>query len=171
MSRSYTESSRTLVAARGHDVAVKVLALAALAACTPLYERGMFAGAVAASSCLDVAIAGEWPTAASGPVLAVSLGNRCEHALHVDLRELHVATPAGGLLALYDPDHEIVPTTMVARSHGRVELEYHPRTRVESLARLEVELGALVAGEPATHARVAVDVPASPALGDDEVVR
>jgi hypothetical protein len=143
---------------------VRIVVLAVLAACAPLYERGAFpadAGVVHELGCLDIAMRGAWPAQSVGPVVDARFGNRCEHAVAVDLGALRVRA-GGELLELYDPHREVVPRWLPARGVGEELLEYRPRERSE-IAAVDVELPG--------GARVHLDVPPGDALGGDEVVR
>jgi len=85
-----------------------------------------FAGQRATLGCLDLAI----DRRADGPlgaVVAYDLGNRCDHAIRVDLSEAAVVGRTGSgdvRLAPYDPMHELRAFWLDGRTVGRETIEY-----------------------------------------------
>ncbi len=88
---------------------------------------GAFPGRHVALSCLDlgVQVRGE---ELEDPVVAYQLGNRCEHAVMVDLATVHViARDLDGrevALTAYDPNHELRVLPLAASWGAREAIEY-----------------------------------------------
>ncbi len=92
-------------------------------------HRGQeFSGQLVTLECLDLAVAGDRDVVAPGPILDYRFGNRCDHAIAVDLGAVRATgrTPSGEEVALvpYDPYREIKPLRLEARTTGRERLEY-----------------------------------------------
>ena len=107
-----------------------------------------FTGELATVGCLDVAVAGTRDPIAPGPVLDYQFGNRCDHAIHVDLSAVRAVgrTSSGEEVALvpYDPYGEIDAEKLEARGAGRERLEYRTaRDFGTDLVQVCVDLGAV----------------------------
>ena len=92
-------------------------------------HRGQeFSGQLVTLECLDLAVAGDRDVVAPGPSLDYRFGNRCDHAIAVDLGAVLATgrTPSGEEVALvpYDPYREIKPLRLEARTAGRERLAY-----------------------------------------------
>ena len=114
-------------------MAVRCASLAFLAGC--VYHPGSFHGVLhefpgtpVALGCIDLAVARTHDARATGPVVEYSFGNRCLHAVVVDLAAVRVVERgAPGVempLVAYDPRHEIVPLRLDARWRGDERIEY-----------------------------------------------
>ncbi len=121
-----------------------------LAGCAEPYHPGSLVGENHTYGCIDLSVRSAWPTEAEGPVIEIDLGNRCDHSVLIDLRQLRVAgiDRFGERVALipYDPDHEIVAARIYANGRGWEHIEYHvpETTAIGELERLEVDLGHIV---------------------------
>lgn len=86
-----------------------------------------FVGQRVTVGCLDIAIERR-ADAAVGPVLGYQFGNRCDHAVPIDLGAVAViardAQGAGVALRPYDPRSEIRPAGLDGRSVGAEALAY-----------------------------------------------
>jgi len=128
--------------------------LGAMAGCA--YRAGSFsasghefAGQRATLGCLDLAI-DRRPDAPLGAVLAYDLGNRCDHAIRIDLSAAAVVgrTSIGDTrLAPYDPLRELHPMALDGRAVGRETIEYRSE---EPIAARDVcvDAGGLIAAAP-----------------------
>jgi hypothetical protein len=89
---------------------------------------GEFTGKRVSLPCLDVAVTLTDDDRATAPVVEYSFGNRCLHAVTVNLAAIRVVArdDAGNTrdLAPYDPKHEIVPLPIDALWSGTEEIEY-----------------------------------------------
>jgi len=90
--------------------------------------QGTFGGERRTVGCLDVAIAAETDTDAVGPVAGITVANRCDVAVKVDINAI-IATgrePNGDVIALapYDPAWEIHAATLEARAVAQEYIEY-----------------------------------------------
>jgi hypothetical protein len=129
-----------------HDRRVRCAVLALASGCLVPYAPGaMSAQTVTSVGCLDVGLSAMRRAEISGPVIEISLGNRCEHHVDVDLGALRVvAGNNGGATAAaraYDPDHEIEPRTIAARESGDEYIEYLPATPLAPIEWLDVDAG------------------------------
>lgn len=90
--------------------------------------KGTFPGVAATLGCIDLAVARISDTQKQGPVLQFSFGNRCTHAVTIDLASVLVdAHDASGWereLVAYDPRGEIRPLAIDAGLTGRERIEY-----------------------------------------------
>ncbi len=127
-----------------------------LAGCAEAYRPGSLYGDVHTFDCIDVTVRSAWPSEAEGPVIEIDFGNRCDHSVPIDLRQLRVAgiDRFGERVALipYDPDHEIGAARIYANTRGWEHLEYHLPEMAGSIGeldRLEVDLGHVVKREGA----------------------
>jgi hypothetical protein len=129
----------------------------------PLTQRGAPPGAAAARrlGCLDIRMALACNAAVSPefPLVAFTLGNRCDVAIPVDFTRIrvtgrlagaNVGSPeetANGVVALsvYDPIHEIHPAVLGSRAMAREVLEYDasPREATRQIAQVCVDLDGL----------------------------
>ncbi|MBK9037299.1 MAG: hypothetical protein IPL61_39660 [Myxococcales bacterium] len=110
-----------------------------------------FTGQLATIGCLDLAVAGTRDAVAPGPVVDFQFGNRCDHAVHVDLSAVRATgrTSAGERVALvaYDPYGEIARQKLEARGIGRERLEYRSaRDFGTDLIEVCVEVGQITEG-------------------------
>lgn len=111
-----------------------VLTATLLAAC--VYVPDSFHGPLApfpgkrvSLGCIDLAVTlTDDARAVHGPVVEYSFGNRCGHAVVVDLASVHVIDSAGTLLSAYDPRHEIKPLRLDALWSGSERIEYRGTT-------------------------------------------
>jgi hypothetical protein len=110
------------------------------------YQPGEFVDPVALG-CLDVAAHAVRRTEQSGPIVVWELGNRCDHAVEVDLGAATVVAgdPLGHTVATapYDPEHEIRVLRLDARHYGREWIEYRPSSAMARVAWLDVDVGAV----------------------------
>lgn len=126
------------------------------------FRRGSepFEGQHLTLDCLELGVAGQHDAVAIGPVVSYQFGNRCDHAVAVDLGAIRATgwTPSGQEVALipYDPYREIKPLRLEAHSYGRERLEYRKAVDLGvDLVHVCVELGGVTSG-PAS-ARVCID--------------
>lgn len=108
-----------------------------------------FAGQHATLGCVDVAI-DRRPDGPLGAVLAYDLGNRCDHAVRVDLSSAAVLgrTATGNVeLSPYDPLRELGPVWLDGRSVAKETIEYRSE---EPLAARDVcvDAGSVIAERP-----------------------
>lgn len=112
------------------------------------YAGAELAGVHGTVGCVDVAVDRGADAAARGPVLAIAMANRCDHATRVDVSALRVVGRLGGggavRLAPFDPRDEIRPALLDARSVARETIEY--RAPAADLEALCVELDGLAPG-------------------------
>jgi hypothetical protein len=89
---------------------------------------GKFPGVAATLGCIDLAVARVADAQKPGPVLQFSFGNRCTHAVTIDLAAVLVdAHDDSGWereLVAYDPRGEIRPLAIDAGLTGREQIEY-----------------------------------------------
>jgi hypothetical protein len=89
---------------------------------------GAFTGKRVSLPCLDVAVSLTDDDRATGTIVEYSFGNRCLHAVPVNLAAVRVvAKDDDGTtrdLAPYDPKHEIVPLRIDALWSGTERIEY-----------------------------------------------
>jgi hypothetical protein len=129
-----------------HDRPVRRAVLVLASGCLVPYTPGALSAhdAVTSVGCLDVGLAAMRRAETSGPVVEISLGNRCEHHVDVDLGALQVvAGNNGGATAAaraYDPDHEIEARTIAARESGDEYIEYLPVTPLAPIEWLDVDV-------------------------------
>ncbi|MBL8627963.1 MAG: hypothetical protein JNK64_42145 [Myxococcales bacterium] len=142
---------------------IVALGLAACATYSPgsFAARGeSFTGELATVGCLDVAVAGTRDAVAPGPIVDFQFGNRCDHAVHVDLAAVRATgrTTSGEEIALvaYDPYREISRQKLEARGFGRERLEYRSaRDFGTDIALVCVDVGAITEGGAAAQLCVA----------------
>jgi hypothetical protein len=82
-----------------------------------------FPGARFTTACLDVSVARGQDALAQGALVQYTFGNRCAHAVTVDLASVRV-TGDGQLLRAYDPKGEIKPLSIDAYWQGKELIEY-----------------------------------------------
>jgi len=103
-------------------------------------------------ACLDVSIQRITDPAATGPVLAFAIANRCEHRVPVDFARMAVegrdAAGASIAVAAQDPRHEIRPGTLVARFAISENIEFRAASDADDarLAQLCVDPAPLEGG-------------------------
>lgn len=119
-----------------------------------------FTGELTTVGCLDLAVAGTRDSVAPGPIVDFQFGNRCDHAVHVDLGAVRATgrTASGDEIALvpYDPYGEITRQKLEARGIGRERLEYrNARDFGTDVALVCVEVGAITEGGAAAQLCVA----------------
>jgi hypothetical protein len=119
-----------------------------------------FTGELATVGCLDLAVAGTRDAVAPGPIVDFQFGNRCDHAVHVDLARVRATgrTRSGEEVALvaYDPYAEITRQKLEARGFGRERLEYRSaRDFGTDVTRVCVEVGDITEGGTAAELCVA----------------
>jgi hypothetical protein len=87
-----------------------------------------FPGSRVTLDCLDVAVELARDPQAAAPVLGYTIGNRCDRAARVDLSSIAVrgTTREGRRTRLvpFDPDRELRPLWLEARSFAREQIEY-----------------------------------------------
>lgn len=119
---------RFITSLGGVGVAVGLVGCAAYSPGSFRQGGRAFAGQLVTLDCLDLAVAGDRDPVAPGPILDFQFGNRCDHAIGVDLGAIRATgrTPTGEEVALvaYDPYREIRPLRLEARTAGRERLEY-----------------------------------------------
>ena len=108
----------------------------AVAACVGChYQAGSFAdysgnfpGARQTFHCVELAVSPATDERATGPIVAYSFGNRCHHAVTLDLATVHVvgryASGREVELQPHDPRRELKPDRLDALWFGREEIEY-----------------------------------------------
>lgn len=100
-----------------------------------------FPGHRVSTACLDVGIARTQDAVAHGTIVEFSFGNRCAHAVTVDLASVRVR--AGGiLLHAHDPRREIEPLGLDAFWQGHELIEYNGADSGDVC----VEIGGIEAG-------------------------
>jgi hypothetical protein len=122
----------------------------------PLVQPGKPPGAAAARQvgCLDVRMALACNAAVSRdfPLVAFTLGNRCDTAVPVDFARLRVTGRADGAegaldvtLAAFDPAREIHPAVLGSRAMAREVLEYDatPREATRAITEVCIDVGGL----------------------------
>lgn len=119
-----------------------------------------FTGELTTVGCLDLAVAGTRDSVAPGPVVDFQFGNRCDHAVHVDLAAVRAVgrTASGDEVALvaYDPYGEITRQKLEARGFGRERLEYRSaRDFGTDITLVCVDVGAITEGGAAAQLCVA----------------
>jgi len=82
-----------------------------------------FPGERFTTACLDISIARAEDPRAQGAVVQYTFGNRCAHAVVVDLATLRVSGD-GALLRAFDPRHELRPLAIDAYWQGSELIEY-----------------------------------------------
>jgi hypothetical protein len=125
----------------------------------PLAQPGKPPGAAAVRrvGCLDVRMALACNAAVSPdfPLVAFTLGNRCDAAVPVDFTRLRVtgrAEDAGGpadvMLSAFDPAREIHPAILGSRAMAKEVLEYDasPREATRTITEVCIDLGGLSNG-------------------------
>lgn len=114
-----------------------LLALLLTAACGRPYEAGSFEGGRVtfeggrgSAGCLDLAIdAGyekcpEEAECPAGPVATIAMGNRCHHAVTIDLEQIvFVSRPGQRHLRIADPNDEIHPADLDGRARASERFE------------------------------------------------
>jgi hypothetical protein len=110
-------------------------ALAAfVASCTPrYYQAGTIADQVPSHAtrvigCVELGFQVKQRAEATGPVLVVSIGNRCRNVTRLDLSALRVTAHAVDqttAMAAYDPRRELGPRWLGSRCFGQEWIEYH----------------------------------------------
>ncbi len=134
---NYTElRARSAAGFLLHGSAVRplILVLIASAGCSGYQAgsfkglQGSFGGEQRTVGCLDVAVAAETDAEAVGPVAGITVANRCDTAVKVDINAI-IATgrePGGDIIRLqpYDPAWEIRAATLEARSIAQEYIEY-----------------------------------------------
>jgi hypothetical protein len=120
-----------------------IIALALVSGCQG-YQAGTFrhfnaelAGERRTVGCLDVAVADTNDAEALGPVAGITIANRCDVAVTVDIGAIRATgrRPDGDVIALraYDPAWEIRPARLEARSVATEYIEYQPPPQQELL--------------------------------------
>jgi hypothetical protein len=125
----------------------------------PLAQPGKPPGAVAARriGCLDVRMALACNAAVSPdfPLVAFTLGNRCDADVPVDLTRLRVTGRTEGagvdaevMLSAFDPAREIHPAVLGSRAMAREVLEYDasPREATRRITQVCIDVGGLSNG-------------------------
>jgi hypothetical protein len=125
---------------------MRLAALALASGCvTPYVTSAHPDGPLTQLGCIDVALSATRRSEATGPVLVVSLGNRCEHHADVDLGALRVVagndSGATANATAYDPGNEIEPRTIAARESGDEWIEYRPSMPLDPIEWLDVDVG------------------------------
>ncbi len=125
----------------------------------PLVQPGKPSGAAAARQvgCLDVRMALACNAAVSPdfPLVAFTLGNRCDVAVPVDFARLRVTGrmdgaegPADEMLSAFDPTREIHPGVLGSRAMAKEVLEYDasPREATRRITEVCIDVGGLSSG-------------------------
>ena len=125
----------------------------------PLVQPGKPPGAAAARrvGCLDVRMALACNAAVSPdfPLVAFTLGNRCDAAVPVDFARLRVTGrmdgaegPADVMLSAFDPAGEIHPGVLGSRAMAKEVLEYDasPREATRRITEVCIDVGGLSNG-------------------------
>ncbi len=90
--------------------------------------QGGFGGTRVRMGCLELAVGPATDPNVPGPIIAYDFGNRCEHAIDLDLASVHViGRDTKGVdheLVANDPNHEIRVATLDARWMGREQIQY-----------------------------------------------
>lgn len=163
--------------------------LVGLAACAPYrpgaLQRSAAAGsAVVVAGCLDVAARVIDDAVAAWPVVELRFGNRCDRPVPVDLRAIggfgHTRGDLLVSLVAYDPNRELRPLLLEARTQGEEQLQYRDRRDLgvvgPDLVDLCLDLAALggqglVAGPGAPPVSCFERSPVEPAMAQVEVAR
>lgn len=121
-----------------------------------------FTGQLTTIGCLDLAVAGSSDAVAPGPIVEYQFGNRCDHAIHVDLGAVRALgrTSSGEQVALvpYDPYSELSRQKLEARGFGRERLEYRTaRDFGTDVMEVCVEVGAITENGHASELCVVPD--------------
>jgi hypothetical protein len=149
-------------AAPAHHGAMRAAWIVVITSCSPNYQPGQIAQRTSAETqvlgCLELAMRIAGRAEASGPVVVVYVGNRCDHSVAVDLSALHVVggNDRGQTVALtaYDPSREIGPRRIEGRAQGEEWIEFDPTGSIIDLAWLDVDIGAVAPDEPIFARRV-----------------
>jgi hypothetical protein len=125
----------------------------------PLVQAGKPAGAAAARrvGCLDVrmALACNGAVLPDYPLVAFTLGNRCDVAVPVDFARLHVTGRTAGTdgapdveMSAFDPAHQIHPAVLGSRAMAREVLEYDatPREATRNVTEVCLDLSGFSGG-------------------------
>jgi hypothetical protein len=147
--------------------ALATLGLAGCLAYSPgSFRRGgdAFEGQLVRLDCLELGVAGQHDAVAPGPVVSYEFGNRCDHAIAVDLGAVRATgrTPDGHEVALvaYDPYREIKPLRLEARSYGHERLEYRKAVDLGiDLVQVCVELEGITQTRAPARVCMTADVP------------
>jgi hypothetical protein len=110
-----------------------------------------FPGQRFTTECLDVSVARTSDKLATGPVIEYSFGNRCTHAVTVDLASVRV-TGDGLRMRAFDPKHELRPMQIDAFWQGSEKIEYR-----EQATSLCIEVSHIQADAPTAERVVCVD--------------
>ncbi|MEZ4399807.1 MAG: hypothetical protein R3B06_07300 [Kofleriaceae bacterium] len=148
-------------------VALATFATVGLAGCAT-YSPGSFAvrgerftGSPTTVGCLDLAVAGQRDPIARGPVVAFQFGNRCDHAVHVDLGAVRATgrTADGTRVAMaaFDPARALSAQKLEARRFGRQRLEYRSLRADADVIEVCLEVGAITERGQAALVCVAPD--------------
>jgi hypothetical protein len=118
--------------------------------------------------CVELAVAEVAPAPVPGKVIAYTFGNRCEHAVTLDLGAARVvgrdALGREVALAPRDPRHEIRPLPLVGLWWGSEQLEYREPGGGMPVALVSVcvDVGALVPGVAVTPRWACSDATSAP---------
>lgn len=123
--------------------------------------KGAFPGTVQTIGCVEIGVGTATDQYATGPVIAYSFGNRCTHAVTLDLATVRaVGRDADGrerTLTAFDPRGELRPVPLDGLWSAREQIEY---IAVESaqLVSVCVDIGGVDASAPRTERWVCNDV-------------
>jgi len=125
----------------------------------PVVQPGKPLGAAAVRrvGCLDVrmALACSAAVPADFPLVAFTLGNRCDASVAVDFTRLRITGQMGGAvgdapftLLLFDPAHEVHTALLGSRATAREVLEYDvsPREATHRISEVCIDLGGFAEG-------------------------
>jgi hypothetical protein len=133
--------------------------------CGPTYRPGALPVDAQQVGCLDIGVLSTTRREATGPVVVVYLGNRCDRHVMVDLGRLRVVggDNQGAQVAMtaYDPAREIGPRQLDALAAGEEWIEYHGAT-AEQLAWLDIDVGRIAVDEPPSARWIRAALPAGP---------
>jgi len=125
---------------------MRLAALALLTGCVVPYVPETSWHPDVALGCLDAGARATRRPEATGPIVVLYLGNRCEHRVLVDLGAARVVAgnDAGetATASAYDPDREIGPRTIGARVSGEEWIEYRTASPLP-IDWLDVDLGGI----------------------------
>jgi hypothetical protein len=142
----------------GHHLrvaSVRVILLVAIAVCSCAspYRPGTIGTSTVGTTgrvigCVELGFRITRRPEATGPVLVVSIGNRCDHATVLDLSALRVSGRGGHdetiAMTAYDPRTELEPKWLGGRSWGEEWIEYHADPWGPPPLRFEVALAGVV---------------------------
>jgi hypothetical protein len=160
---------------RGQVGALPLVALLGITACSSGYRAGSFAGAghsfageLRTVGCLDLGVESIADERAEGPAARITVANRCDTTVPVDLGAVvAIGRYADGRaleLRAYDPDAQIRVARIGARRVIRESIEYHPPPAAGWPDLLCLDLGAVDAGARSRSTVIACVTTDAPAI-------